>query len=234
MTTDYRRQTDGLHIALIGPDGAGKSTLMDGAELHRLLFTPKHPVIVTALPTGNDIGKLARDYTRNASSATDHQIAALLHAADKTDHYNSYILRHLLKGCTVISDRWVECSGAYKGVTPDLFQFVLDINRNVPGPDVSVYLYANNVDTLVARAANGHDNGHATRDYLMAIQDRYFRQRDVMLSRRAQAHPENPTWRIDVAVDGLTTNGIAQIVAKHLYELFPTYFNYNPKDFPNA
>lgn len=105
----------GWFISFEGPDGSGKSTHI--RLLSEKLRERGHAVTVTREPGGCRISEkirelvLGREYTEMSPMAE-----ALLYAAARAQHVAEVIRPALLRGETVITDRYVDSSIAYQGI----------------------------------------------------------------------------------------------------------------------
>ena len=132
--TSNLRKNRGLFIVLEGLDGAGKTSvarrLVD--DLSRLGFE----AVYTYEPYDTLYVKALKNYGEYRDAALD----ALTYAADRLVHYRMVIGPMLSRGGFVVSDRYYYSSVAYQaagGVDPE---WVLDINRYAPNPDIAIYL----------------------------------------------------------------------------------------------
>lgn len=131
-----------MFIVFEGLDGAGTTTQT------RLLtqWLTQRGVLVhpTAEPSTGTIGQLIRQFLKQTDNAAlDPHALALLFAADRMDHVHREIVQMQSKGYVVISDRYVYSSLAYQSIElsePDGIDWVFQINRHAPTPDVVIYL----------------------------------------------------------------------------------------------
>ncbi|TCS88754.1 dTMP kinase [Keratinibaculum paraultunense] len=109
----------GIFIALEGPDGSGKSTIM---KLLNDYFTERNiDVIVTREPGGTEIGEeIRRIILDNRYDNMLPETEALLYAASRGQHVHEKILPALNEGKIVICERFILSSLAYQGVGRNL------------------------------------------------------------------------------------------------------------------
>jgi dTMP kinase len=133
---------DGLFITVEGPEGAGKTTVIE--KLCADFSKSGIPVIATREPGGIVIAEkirqiiLDRDHT-----AMDARTEALLYAAARRQHVAEKIMPALYRGGMVICDRFIDSSLAYQGYARGLgIDEVYAINQfAVDGlmPDLTLY-----------------------------------------------------------------------------------------------
>lgn len=105
----------GKFITLEGPDGAGKSSVIQQmAERLKALGYTK--VMMTREPGGNAIAEQIRKVILDVKSTTmDERTEALLYAAARRQHLVEKVLPALQEGYIVLCDRFVDSSLAYQG-----------------------------------------------------------------------------------------------------------------------
>ena len=109
----------GKFITLEGPDGSGKSTILNliGDYLERKGID----FIISREPGGTVIGEKIRDIVLdNKNTNMGPETEALLYAAARGQHVYEKIMPALESGKTVVCDRFVLSSLAYQGVGRDL------------------------------------------------------------------------------------------------------------------
>ncbi|MEV0195748.1 dTMP kinase [Nonomuraea sp. NPDC050691] len=169
-------------IAFCGIDGAGKSTQI--ARLARSL-EPEREVRITRQPSSEYRNSaLVRAFVDDRISAEQAPAAlremAVHAAADRLRHVRTEILPHLARGAVVISDRYVYSTYAYflaRGL--DDLQWLIELNRHVPEPDLTFYLDIS-PETAGARV-RARDGGSHKREEVNA--GRMTRAREVFLTR---------------------------------------------------
>ncbi|NVM54446.1 MAG: dTMP kinase [Candidatus Helarchaeota archaeon] len=126
--------TDGKFVVLEGIDGSGTST--HARLLGKWLRSQGHSVVVTHEPTTRKIGvMIQRNIKTEETSAV---VDALLFAADRVDHLEHIIEPSLAANKIVISDRYVESSIAYQTSAGLKMDWVLEINKFVKNPDLTI------------------------------------------------------------------------------------------------
>lgn len=106
---------NGLFITIEGPDGAGKTSVIN--ELYpRLQLIAKKGIVKTREPGGAKIAeKIRRIILDPKNEEMDERTEALLYAASRRQHLVEVILPALEAGKIVICDRFVDSSLAYQG-----------------------------------------------------------------------------------------------------------------------
>jgi dTMP kinase len=114
---------NGLFIALEGPDGGGKSTILKMLNEAINNDYTQLKVVITREPggTNNAIAEDIRNILLNKPGVSiDYYAEALLFAASRSQHVSDFISPNLELGNIVITDRYVLSSLAYQGVGRDL------------------------------------------------------------------------------------------------------------------
>ena len=106
---------NGLFITIEGPDGAGKTSILN--ELLRLLKkVAKTKIIQTREPGGIPIAEEIRAVILDPKNdRMDERTEALLYAAARRQHLVEKVLPALSEGSIVLCDRFVDSSLAYQG-----------------------------------------------------------------------------------------------------------------------
>lgn len=135
-----------LFIVFEGIDGSGTSTQVN---LLKEYFTEKSvKATVTSEPSNGPIGNLIRQGMKqrivfnNNKNYFDQQMAYLF-AADRHDHLynqNDGVFHNLKKGFHVISTRYYFSSFAYHCDNQEDLNFVRDLNKKFPDPDIVIYI----------------------------------------------------------------------------------------------
>ncbi len=104
----------GKFIAIEGPDGTGKSTLIEG--LKDYFASNGIPAKFTREPGGTKIGEKIRDLLLDVenSEMTDYT-EAYLYAAARLQHVEEFVIPNMEAGYHVISDRFAMASICYQG-----------------------------------------------------------------------------------------------------------------------
>ncbi|MDR1630515.1 MAG: dTMP kinase [Oscillospiraceae bacterium] len=133
---------NGKLIVIEGLDGTGKST--QAALLHERLNNTGRASVLSAEPTGGEIGKLIRRAISGKEAFSPAALAALF-LADRIDHNTNPengLQTVLAEGVCVISARYYYSSMAYQGKDTD-FDWVMRQNLDCPyirTPDLCVFL----------------------------------------------------------------------------------------------
>jgi dTMP kinase len=108
----------GLFIAFEGPDGSGKSTILQMLYKKLIKNIHNHLIVLTREPGGhnNIIAEDIRNILLNkVEYKIDDRAEALLFAASRAQHVKDFILPHLNNGNIVLCDRYIYSSLAYQG-----------------------------------------------------------------------------------------------------------------------
>jgi dTMP kinase len=127
-----------LFVCIEGLDGSGKSTLMDA--LSRLLEERETDFIITSEPTDGPIGSTIKKYLSRADRTRDVAYEALMFAADRLWHISNVVKPALDQGKLVITDRYKYSSMAYQSRAGKMMEWVEEINRFAPDPDLTIFL----------------------------------------------------------------------------------------------
>lgn len=106
---------NGLFITIEGPDGAGKTSVIE--ELYpRLRLASKKPIVKTREPGGVPIAEKIRQLILDPKNEMmDERTEALLYAAARRQHLMEVIMPALNRKEIVLCDRFVDSSLAYQG-----------------------------------------------------------------------------------------------------------------------
>lgn len=157
----------GLFITIEGPDGAGKSSLVQKL-IPAIESMIDCPLVVTREPGGSEIAEEIREILLNpAHTAMDPRTEALLLAASRRQHVVEKILPALSRGEIVLCDRFVDSSVAYQGQARGIgMEKILSINEfAIEGltPDMTLYL---DVEAEVGLERIKDKNSNRTQDRL--------------------------------------------------------------------
>ena len=108
------RNDQGLFITLEGGDGSGKST--QAQLLSDWLRERGRTVVRTREPGGTDVGVEIREIVLHHRGDIAPRAEALLYAADRAHHIETFVRPALARGEVVIQDRYLDSSVAYQGV----------------------------------------------------------------------------------------------------------------------
>lgn len=146
----------GKFIAFEGPDGSGKSTILNNVE--KFLIENNIDFIITREPGGTKISEEIREILlSNDNSEMSARTEALLYSASRAQHVDELIIPNLQKGKLVISDRYVLSSLAYQGFGRELgYDRVKEINDFATDNLSPDYTFFFNVDpiTVLKRKRN--------------------------------------------------------------------------------
>lgn len=132
----------GIFITLEGPDGSGKSTVVE--QLSQYLKNSNIEYIFTREPGGTEIGEDIRDIILdNKNTNMSPRTEALLYAASRSQHVHEKIKPALEAGKVVLCERFVLSSLVYQGIGRGLGVIdVKDINDfGIEGvkPDLTLF-----------------------------------------------------------------------------------------------
>lgn len=106
--------TEGIFITIEGPEGAGKSTVLN--LLVEKLHSDGFKVLQTREPGGIEIAEQIRKVILDTeNTAMDPRTEALLYAAARRQHLIEKVKPALKEGYIVLCDRFVDSSLAYQG-----------------------------------------------------------------------------------------------------------------------
>lgn len=132
----YINKYGGLLVAIDGPNGVGKSTLISGVK--NALLQKKKLVLVTKEPSTTPIG----EFTREIAESIDGNGLACLVVADRYCHLQNEIIPHLEKGYIVIVDRYILSSLILQPMDGVDVDFILAINDRIIMPDLQFAITA--------------------------------------------------------------------------------------------
>lgn len=138
------KKNTGKLISFEGSEGSGKSTQI--ARLAKQLAKLKHDVVTVREPGGTEIGEQIRNIIVHNSKGDEMcaETELLLFAAARAQLVREVIAPALLKGTTVLSDRFLDSSTVYQGIGRNLAADpVNQINRFAIGnvmPDLTIVL----------------------------------------------------------------------------------------------
>ncbi|RLG75370.1 MAG: dTMP kinase [Thermoprotei archaeon] len=124
----------GILIAIEGIDGAGKTTI--AKMLVEGLRKMGIKAVYTYEPYDTPVAKLLEQLLGKISPTAE----ALMLAADRVIHVDTVILPSLKRCDVVITDRYFYSSMAYQGARGVDIEWIREINRFAPIPDIGIYL----------------------------------------------------------------------------------------------
>jgi len=128
----------GLFIVLEGIDGSGKDTHL--RYLSKELKELGHYVVETAEPSRDSVGVFLKRYAGRNEKRLPAETEALLYAADRYEHVKNVIAPALTRGHIVISIRYLYSTLAYQGAAGVDLDWIREMNRFAPRPDLAVLL----------------------------------------------------------------------------------------------
>lgn len=128
----------GRLICIEGLDKSGKTT--QSRLLVEALKSMGFDAIYTTEPSDGEIGRFIERYVLRRRRRISASIEALLFAADRIDHFEREIKPMLERGKIVVSDRYIYSSFAYQGAAGLDIEWIREVNRMVPAPDLAIYI----------------------------------------------------------------------------------------------
>ena len=140
----YTQTFAGKFITVEGPDGAGKTTLIQGLT-KKLEAKLAVPLKLTREPGGDPIAEQIRGVILHPENvALDARAEALLYAASRRQHLMHTVIPALEAGQMVLCDRFVDSSIAYQGYGREIGEEgIIAINQFATDgrqPDLTLYL----------------------------------------------------------------------------------------------
>ncbi|MFZ5391759.1 MAG: dTMP kinase [Patescibacteria group bacterium] len=156
-------------ICIEGLDGSGKTT-------QAKLLAESLNAIYTKEPSDLPIGRLIREYLKNEKLTIDHHTFQLMYAADRGEHVIKEILTSLKNNQTVITDRYFLSSIAFGAAMGLDFDWLNQINKYFPAPDLCFYL--NTPIEICLERINFRDPGKnheffEKKDTLLRVEENY-------------------------------------------------------------
>lgn len=150
----------GKFITLEGPDGSGKSTILN--LIDEYLKSKDIQYIITREPGGTKIGEDIRDIIiSNENHKMAAETEALLFAAARGQHVQEKIIPTLQAGKHVICDRFLLSSLAYQGVGRNLgidkVRYINEFGIKGLKPDLILFFHVDPEETLLRKTSNGGD-----------------------------------------------------------------------------
>lgn len=106
--------TRGIFITMEGPEGAGKTTILE--MLYKHYKDKGIKIVKTREPGGIRIAEKIREIILNPDhTEMDGRTEALLYAAARRQHLVEKVIPALAEGSIVLSDRFIDSSLAYQG-----------------------------------------------------------------------------------------------------------------------
>jgi dTMP kinase len=146
---NHQAMGGGLLVSIDGPGGVGKSTLT--SQLAVQLTRRGVSAHATAEPSGSPLG----DFARHAPERYHGLVLACLVAADRYHHLETEVQPHLAAGEVVVTDRYVPTSLVLQRSDGVDLDFIRQLNRHAPCPDLVVILQADPAVLAARLAARG-------------------------------------------------------------------------------
>ncbi|GIN88416.1 thymidylate kinase [Heyndrickxia sporothermodurans] len=132
----------GLFITVEGPEGAGKTTVLN--KLGDELIKQGNDIVMTREPGGIKIAEQIRKVILDKENTEmDPRTEALLYAAARRQHLVEKVIPALKRGAIILCDRFIDSSLAYQGVARELgIEEVYLINQFAIQdimPDLTIY-----------------------------------------------------------------------------------------------
>ena len=143
---------NGFFICIEGLDKSGKTT--QSILLVEALRRRGYDAIYTSEPSDGEIGNFIRRYILNREERISAIVEALLFAADRAEHTETFVKPNLKKGKIVVSDRYLFSSLAYQGAAGLDIGWIKEINKAAIKPDLAIYLDIP-VDVVLQRCQGG-------------------------------------------------------------------------------
>lgn len=133
---------NGIIISFEGPDGAGKTTVLE--QVLPVLQEKGYDIITTREPGGVEIAERIRDVILDVNHvAMDNKTELLLYMAARRQHYVEKVLPALEAGKVVLIDRFIDSSIAYqgagRGLDKDIITRLNDFATDGRKPDLTLY-----------------------------------------------------------------------------------------------
>jgi len=167
----------GIFVTFEGPNGIGKSSLLDGVANQLAKFDVD--ILRTKEPTLSPLGQ----FVRTAEENYQGRILACLVAADRYFHLENEVLPALREGKIVLSDRYIESSLVLQRLDGLDIEFIWSLNNQICIPDLSVILTAS-VEILEQRLSQRSSFGRFERTKSRAEELNYYLEAAEFLSKR--------------------------------------------------
>ena len=125
----------GLFIVLEGLDGSGKTSI--ALALVDKLNSLGFKALYTYEPYDSPVVRIVKN---EYSDIRDAYIDALTYALDRLIHWRKIIEPALMEKSIVVSDRYFYSSVAYQTASGAPYEWVLEVNKHAPRPDLAIYL----------------------------------------------------------------------------------------------
>lgn len=148
----------GLIISFEGPDGAGKTTVINRL-LPILSEKLNRSIVSTREPGGVDIAERIRDIILDVNhTSMDDKTELLLYMAARRQHFVEKVLPALKSGKLVLIDRFIDSSVAYqgsgRGLDKQVISWLNDFATDSRKPDLTLYFDIDSETGLTRIAKN--------------------------------------------------------------------------------
>lgn len=154
-----------MFISLEGVDNSGKTTM--SIIIEEYLKEKNKEVILTREPGGTSEGLAIREILINENfkgDPLDVRTQALLLYAGRVAHVRKVIIPALMRGCFVVTDRYIDSSIVYQGLHYGASDLIKDLTTKVASleflsirPDYTIF-FDIDYDTMVKRMASRVNN----------------------------------------------------------------------------
>ena len=131
-----KNTTKGFFVAIDGPNGVGKTTLLE--EIEKIIKSKNVQLYKTKEPTNSILGKFIREISEEINGDT----LACLVSADRYEHLKNEIIPELKKGKIVITDRYILSSLILQVMDGVKESFILNLNSKIIKPDLQLAIFA--------------------------------------------------------------------------------------------
>ena len=166
----------GVFVTFEGPNGVGKSSLLDGVA--NQLTQIKFDIFCTKEPTLSPLG----EFVKSAEENYRGRILACLVAADRYFHLENEVLPALQEDKIVLSDRYIESSLVLQQLDGLDIEFIWNLNSQICIPDLSVILTAS-VEILEQRLSQRSSLGRFERTKSRTEELNYYLEAAEFLSK---------------------------------------------------
>ena len=135
-----KNKKKGFFVAIDGPNGVGKTTLLEAIEksLKKRMENKKVLFYKTKEPTDSFLGKFIR---KISEKITGDSLACLV-SADRYEHLKNEIIPELKKGKIVITDRYILSSLILQVMDGVKESFIFNLNSKIIKPDLQLAIFA--------------------------------------------------------------------------------------------
>lgn len=131
-----KNKTKGFFVAIDGPNGVGKTTLLEAIE--KSIKNEKILVYKTKEPTNSVLGRFIREISEKITGDS----LAYLVSADRYEHLKNEIIPELEKGKIVITDRYILSFLILQVMDGVKDNFIFNLNSKIIKPDLQLAIFA--------------------------------------------------------------------------------------------